>query len=114
MAEEADVDATVAAARAAFRIWSSKPPSERAAVLHKFADLIEAYTQELAHLETLTSGKPRAMVLTLDLKVAAQYFRCEFHAVADVPMALLRFYQFALFYSCYVFLARRSTTSHNL
>lgn len=78
VAEEADVNAAVAAARAAFPLWASKDPSERAAILNKFADAIEANAQELGRLETLPSGKPTSRVQMVELKLAAQYFRCEF------------------------------------
>lgn len=58
--EAADVDAAVAAARAAFedRRWASVAPAERKRTLIRFADLITARTDELALLETLDMGKP--------------------------------------------------------
>ncbi len=54
----ADVDAAVAAARRAFEsgVWSRVPPGERAAVLWRLADRIEAEADELARLETLQTG----------------------------------------------------------
>ena len=36
-----EVDAAVAAARAAFPAWAATPPAERAAVMHRIADLVE-------------------------------------------------------------------------
>ncbi len=55
---ESDVDRAVAAARAAFRDgrWSRRYLPERAAILAKLADLIEAHADELALLETLQTG----------------------------------------------------------
>lgn len=55
---EADVDRAVAAARAAFRDgrWSRRYLPERAAILARLADLIEAHADELALLETLQTG----------------------------------------------------------
>jgi betaine-aldehyde dehydrogenase len=55
---EADVDAAVAAARAAFRDgrWSRRQLAERAAILYRLADLIEEHADELAALETAQTG----------------------------------------------------------
>ena len=57
---EAEVDAAVAAARAAFDDghWSRLPAKARAAVLLRVADLIEAHADRFAVIETLESGKP--------------------------------------------------------
>ncbi len=54
----AEVDAAVAAARAAFDGWSRLSGKARAAVLLKVADLIEANVERMAVLETLETGKP--------------------------------------------------------
>jgi aldehyde dehydrogenase (NAD+) len=53
-----DVDAAVAAARAAFEPWASRPASERAAVLSAAADALEARTEEVAALITSEMGTP--------------------------------------------------------
>src|SRR5690349_16966152 len=55
-----DVDAAVAAARAAFedRRWAGKPPASRKRTLIRFADLMMKHADELALLETLDMGKP--------------------------------------------------------
>ncbi len=58
-AGEADVDAAVAAARAAFEgAWSKVKPDERARLINRLADLIEANGDELALTETLDVGRP--------------------------------------------------------
>ena len=59
-ADEADVDAAVRVADDAFRsgVWSGLSPHERARVLHRFADGIEARMPELWRLETLNNGRP--------------------------------------------------------
>jgi len=59
-ATAADVDAAVQAAKAAFYDgrWSGITPSERSAVLWKFADLIEENVEVLARIETEDTGKP--------------------------------------------------------
>lgn len=55
-----DVDAAVAAARRAFEDgrWSDRTPRERKKVLLRFAELIDAHTDELAALMTVDVGKP--------------------------------------------------------
>lgn len=69
----ADVDAAVAAAKATFEsgIWSQKHPSERKAVLLRFAELINQNLHQLAVLESLDSGKPITDCLTVDVPFTA-------------------------------------------
>lgn len=57
---EAEAEAAIAAARAAFDdgCWSRLAAKERAAVLMRVADLIEANVDRFAVIETLESGKP--------------------------------------------------------
>lgn len=57
---EADARAAIAAARAAFDDgrWSRLAAKDRAAVLLRVADLIEAHVERFAVIETLESGKP--------------------------------------------------------
>ncbi len=60
---EADIDVAVQAARKAFESpqWSSMTPAQRARLLLKLADLIEANGDEIALLETLDNGMPYRM-----------------------------------------------------
>lgn len=53
---QADVDAAVAAARKAFPAWAAMAPSERAAILRKVADGVEARVEDLANVETRDNG----------------------------------------------------------
>ena len=53
---QAEVDAAVAAAKAAFVGWSRTAPAERAAILHRIADGVEARLEDLAQVETLDNG----------------------------------------------------------
>jgi len=57
---EAETEQAIAAASAAFEagIWSRISGKERATILLKVADLIEANVERIAVLETLESGKP--------------------------------------------------------
>jgi aminomuconate-semialdehyde/2-hydroxymuconate-6-semialdehyde dehydrogenase len=51
-----EVGQAVAAARAATETWGSMPPKERADVLHRIADGVEARVTELAAVETRDNG----------------------------------------------------------
>ncbi len=53
-----DVDAAVQAAKDALPAWLETTPGERAEVLLKLADVIDANTEELAELESRNVGKP--------------------------------------------------------
>nr|WP_089969463.1 aldehyde dehydrogenase family protein [Lihuaxuella thermophila] len=78
-----DVDQAVRAARAAFEAseWREMAPAERGRLLYKMSQLIREQKDELAHLETLDTGKPLAQS-SADVEVAARY--CEYYAgVAD-------------------------------
>ena len=54
----ADVDAAVAAGQRAFADWSRRSPSERGAILGRWAQLIYANVEDLARLEAQDVGKP--------------------------------------------------------
>jgi acyl-CoA reductase-like NAD-dependent aldehyde dehydrogenase len=73
-ADTRDLDAAVAAARAAFdgEVWSKQPPRARKKVLLKFAELILANLEELALLETLDTGKPIRDSLNVDVPATAR------------------------------------------
>src|SRR3954467_8787710 len=55
-----DVDAAVAAAKGGLPAWLETTPAERAGVLLKLADLIDANAEELAQIESRNVGKPLA------------------------------------------------------
>ena len=59
-ATNADADAALAAATEAFGTWKHVAPRERADILRRAYDLINARTDELALLMTLEMGKPIA------------------------------------------------------
>ena len=71
---QADVDAAVASARAAFddARWAGKPPAVRKRLLMRFADKILAARDELALLETLDMGKPIQYSLAVDVPSTAR------------------------------------------
>lgn len=68
-ATQQDVDAAVASARAAFENpeWRDMKPAARAALLRKFASLIEADADHLAMLESIDGGKPISMAKPVDV-----------------------------------------------
>jgi betaine-aldehyde dehydrogenase len=55
-----DVDAAVAAAKAAFPAWRDTPPTRRADILRRIAGLLRAHAQELALLDAINGGNPVA------------------------------------------------------
>ena len=65
LASVAQADAAVAAARVAFTSWSRTGPGERAAVLRRFADLLEKNHEELAQLVVTEVGSPISLARTL-------------------------------------------------
>ena len=64
-ATKSDVDAAVDAARQAFEheSWRDMKPAQRASLLSKYADIIEAHADELAMLEVIDGGKPLMLSL---------------------------------------------------
>jgi len=70
-----DVAHAVAAAEAAFPAWSSAPAAERARILARLADLIDARRDELALTESRDTGKPLALARSLDIPRASANFR---------------------------------------
>ncbi|MEU8971604.1 gamma-aminobutyraldehyde dehydrogenase [Streptomyces monashensis] len=62
-----DVDAAVAAARAAFPGWSSTTPGERSDALHRFAAVLADRAEDLARAESLQCGKPLKLTREFDV-----------------------------------------------
>jgi aminobutyraldehyde dehydrogenase len=74
-ASPAQVAAAVKAADAAFPAWSRTVPRDRAALLLKLADAIEAKGPELARLESRNTGKPYLAALNDEIPAVADVFR---------------------------------------
>ncbi|MEV0150171.1 MULTISPECIES: gamma-aminobutyraldehyde dehydrogenase [unclassified Nonomuraea] len=70
-----DVDAAYAAAAAAFESWGRTTPGERANLLLKVADAIDARADEINEAECRDTGKPRARMAEDETPVAADHFR---------------------------------------
>jgi aminobutyraldehyde dehydrogenase len=74
-ASKEQIDAAVQAARAAFDGWSATPPKDRATLLLRLADRIEAEGAEFASLESRNCGKPLAAALGDEIPAVADVFR---------------------------------------
>ena len=72
-----DVDAAVAAARAAFEDgpWASMAPSERSRLINLLADALEQRQQELAEIESLDNGKPVKLARFVDVAGTVAHLR---------------------------------------
>ena len=70
-----DVDDALDAAHAASAEWGRASQTERAAVLNKIADAIDANREMLAVTESWENGKPVRESLNADVPLAADHFR---------------------------------------
>ena len=73
--DAADVEAAVAAARAALPAWSTTPAEERFRILNRIATLIDDHLDELALAETNDNGKPLLLSKRVDIPRASSNFR---------------------------------------
>ncbi len=74
-ASAAQVEAAVAAAEKAFKTWSRTTPGERAGLLMKLADAIDADAEAFARIEALNCGKPYIRMLQDEMAIGADCFR---------------------------------------
>ncbi|MEU6558769.1 aldehyde dehydrogenase [Nocardia nova] len=71
----ADVELALDAAHAAADAWGATSATDRANILNKIADRIEANLDQLAVAETWDNGKPVRETLAADLPLAVDHFR---------------------------------------
>ena len=86
-ADRVQLDEAVAAAKAAFPVWSAKPIHERGALLSKLADALEARQDEFARLLTLEQGKPLSEAnweVDFTIRIVRHY------ATLDLPNEVLK------------------------
>ena len=71
-----DINHAVSAARHAFDSgpWRRMTPSERGKLVWRIGDLILQHADELAELESIDNGKPRAVARAADVPLAADLF----------------------------------------
>lgn len=76
-ANRGDVDAAVAAARAALSnpAWAGLLPVQRAGLLFKLASLVDEHHEELAQLETRDQGQPIGVSRMVSVTGAAEHIR---------------------------------------
>ena len=68
----ADVDAAVAAAKAAFKDWRNVLPIERAKMLRRIAEVLRKHAQELAMIDAADCGNPVREMVSDAMVAAAQ------------------------------------------
>src|ERR1700693_4309228 len=85
-ASKDQLDAAVAAAKAAFPDWAATPIEERRKLVIKMADAIEANAGELARILTSEQGKPLADA-TGEVMGMAAFFR--YLGSLDLPMRVI-------------------------
>jgi aldehyde dehydrogenase (NAD+) len=74
LAEAADVDAAVRAARRAAPRWSALPGKVRARYLYRIARVLQERAREFAVLESMNGGKPIKESRDVDIPLAAAHF----------------------------------------
>ncbi|TPX07217.1 uncharacterized protein E0L32_010811 [Thyridium curvatum] len=75
LAGEADVDAAVAAAEAAFPAWRKVSPTARRDMMYRLADLIEENGEAFAAMTRLTLGAPFGSFGSFEINLCAEGFR---------------------------------------
>ncbi|WP_103068375.1 aldehyde dehydrogenase family protein [Aquimarina sediminis] len=70
-----DIDMAVEAANAAKNGWENTSAAERAALLNKVADIIEANLEEFALVDTCDNGKPIRETINADIPLCIDHWR---------------------------------------
>jgi aldehyde dehydrogenase len=70
-----DIETALDAAHVAAATWGKTSAAERAAVLNKIADRMEAHLAEIATVETVDNGKPIRETMAADIPLAIDHFR---------------------------------------
>ena len=65
--DAADLDLAVAGAHRAFPAWRDTPLAQRAAMVHRLGDLVEARRAEFERAEAIDNGKPLYLTRTTDI-----------------------------------------------
>ena len=82
-ASRGQLDAAVAAAKAAFPAWSARPIQERQALVDKIGDLLEAHAADFSRLLTLEQGKAKAGA---DWEIGGSIAWCRGIATQSLPV----------------------------
>lgn len=86
-ATPAQIEAAVGAAERAFLGWARTAPKDRATLLLRIADHLDAHAAEYAGLESRNTGKPLAAALSDELPSIADVFRF-FAGACRIPSGL--------------------------
>jgi aldehyde dehydrogenase len=70
-----DIELALDAAHAAAEAWGKTPAADRANILLKIADRIEANLELLAYAETVDNGKPIRETMNADMPLTVDHFR---------------------------------------
>ncbi|ENX49144.1 MULTISPECIES: betaine-aldehyde dehydrogenase [Acinetobacter] len=70
-ASQADIEAAVKSATQGQKIWAAKTAVERSRILRRAVDILRERNDELAHLETLDTGKALSETSTVDIVTGA-------------------------------------------
>ncbi|XP_059505675.1 cytosolic 10-formyltetrahydrofolate dehydrogenase isoform X2 [Stegostoma tigrinum] len=96
LAQVADVDKAVAAAKEAFEAgeWGRMNPRDRGRLIYKLADLMEQHQEELATIEAIDSGAVYTLALKTHVGMSIQTFRyfagwCD--KIQVTPLTALKF-----------------------
>ncbi len=84
----AQIQQAVSAAASAFTTWKKTTPRDRATMLLKLADAIDANAETLATLESINCGKPYLAALNDEMPAVADVFRFFAGAVRNMTGAL--------------------------
>ena len=74
-ATKEDVDDAVKAAWKAWPAWKGVDPQQRADILMKIADVIDANKEHLAMVESMDNGKPIRETMNIDVPFSSDHFR---------------------------------------
>ena len=80
----AEIDAAYRSAETAFRHWGRTTPAERQLALFRLADVMAEHADELADLESLDTGKPRATLVTDEIDQSVDQLRFFAGAARDL------------------------------
>ncbi|MBO0897343.1 MULTISPECIES: gamma-aminobutyraldehyde dehydrogenase [Arthrobacter] len=75
VSNQADVDAAMEAAAAAFKTWKRTTPSERQLMLLRLADALEANADELVDAQHRNTGQVRSVIAAEEVAVGADQLR---------------------------------------
>ena len=87
-ASMAQIESAVIAAAAAFKSYKKTTPRDRATMLLRLADAIEAHAEDFAELESLNCGKPYLAALNDEIPAVADVFRFFAGAVRNMTGSL--------------------------